>query len=899
MGLSVSNSDSDQQKSVDYIILGNHVNKQSGAWVPNGKPISSGSLPWCDLVKHVTDNQIAENKGHVRLFIPGTLVEKPRENDRGQILTNENIKHLSFLALDIEGGGTKGKPQKLVEIEEIIGIAEYLQSRPFESWFFNSYSDGQFGKGRRGRIIVPISAPIDPTTYGQERGQQGRWWSENVFWALSEEILGPWYKHEGIKAGLEGAKLFCNKYYRRSSPPNADPDLEPWINFVPGSHFDPHPFVEQANKNAAISKVATAARRTNTGHGLDRKDLTRSANNWSRSKDHLVKMAGLALRRVLKGETESDEGSGFTVLNTLCCQLVKDHKPFDPAVVSREIFTGSCQIWAQRSGKSLESELAYVEKHLRHWFEKDELYTVKRIEEKIAKKVDDLASSGRETDYTPEEIVKLKAFGPWLLEKEGETWVLVMQDDGEPRYLGPRSNERSAALFAAQKLIPSKVRCKETTKEGGAKIRSVKDMIADFGRSLDEVRGSMVAETTIYDKRTNTLTVAPTPLCRREPVFHEDIDQYLKIIGGTEYERLCDYIAVYPDLNSLLPALVLHGRKSGGKTFLAKCLASPWSKDGEPAPATLKNMLSDHPDGILRSPVVLADEHIPKDRQNKPRMEDLRELITKKEHEVNPKYGRKYSISGYVRVVCTVNDLKLLAGEDAESKHAQEASIDRFFLLSFPDTAREFLERLPYGRKTEWLTGSFSEHMFYLQQQRFVAQPAGRWRVQPTGGEQVAETLAISTYRADNICSWLLNFLENPGSLYAYSQTNDKSLPAFKTNFIEFGIRATVNSLRVRPKTIDECWSIYGRGNKPTYSSLMATIRNLAQDPDRRQKLALPDNNTVNVYEIDIMKLCNWGEQFGLTVTDFSDMLLKAVEKAKEAEEKIKINNNAVFKSLS
>lgn len=895
----MSNSVTEQQKPVDYIILGNHVNKQSGAWVPNGKPISSGSLPWSTLVQHVTDNQIAENKGHVRLFIPGALVEKPRENDKGQILTNENIKHLSFLAFDIEGGGTKGKPQKLVELEEIVGIAEYLSTRQFESWFFNSYSDGLFGKGRRGRIIVPITSPIDPSTYGQERVQQGRWWSENVFWALSEEILGPWYKHEGIKAGLEGAKLFCNKYYRRSSPPNLDPDCEPWINTVIGPHFDPHPFVEQANKNAAIAKIATAARKTLTGQGIDKKDLTRAANNWSRSKDIPTKTAGLALRRVLKGETEADEGSGFSILNNLCCQMVKEFKLFDPAVVAKEVFTGSCQIWSQRSGKSLEVELSYVEKQLQHWFEKDEQYAVKRIEERIAKKTADLASAGRENDYTPEEKAKLNAFGPWLLEREGETWVLVMQDDGQPKYLGPRSNERSAALFAAQKLIPSKLRCKETTKEGGSKVRSIKDMIADFGRSLDDVRGSMVAETTIYDKRTNTLTVAPTPLCRREPVFHEDIDLYLKIIGGKEYERLCDYISVYMDLNALLPALVLHGRKSGGKTFLAKCLASPWSKDNEPAPATLKNMLSDHPDGILRCPVVLADEHIPRDRQNKPRTEDLRELITKKEHEVNPKYGRKYSIYGYVRVVCTVNDLKLLAGEDAESKHAQEASIDRFFLLSFPDTSREFLEHLPHDRKTEWLNGSFAEHMFYLQQSRSVGAPTGRWRVQPTGGEQLAETLAFSTYRADNVCSWLLNFLENPGSLYAYSQTSDKSLPAFKTGFIEFGVRATPNSLRVRPKTLDECWSVYGRGTKPTYSSLMTTIRNLSEDPDRRQKLTLPDNNIVNVYEIDIDKLCNWGEQFGLTAEDFKEMLLKAVEKAKEAEEKIKTNKNSVFKSLS
>jgi predicted P-loop ATPase len=349
--------------------LGNHFNDAKKCWVPNGTPLEgiAGETvsDWTRLLSFITEDRRSEDKGKIKLFIPGKLFDDALPNDKGSTLINENIEHLSFIAIDIEGGGTPDKPASLLTDEDLIGINEHLSKLPFETVFFNSYSDNQWNKGRRGRILVPLAEPICPSAIGIERKAQGRWWSHFIFIPLIEHIIGPWVRHPGIRAGLEGAKLFCGKYYLRSAPLNA---TDTWlVHNNPGTFFNPTEIIKElAHKADSLTNVAS---QDVTGVGIPPSKIKRILKTWQNADSIAENKAAVSLAKVLKGEKESEPGAGFDTNNNLCRLLVQYCYPFDPKVVAAELFSKSCEAWARTSKQSLDWELAYVETNLKHWLD--------------------------------------------------------------------------------------------------------------------------------------------------------------------------------------------------------------------------------------------------------------------------------------------------------------------------------------------------------------------------------------------------------------------------------------------------------------------------------------------------------------------------------------------------
>lgn len=348
------------------VFLGNFFRPEEGLWKPEGRPLGATHTTWNELFDYLTKDRRVASKGEAKLFLPGKLIDEPIENEKGSTLLNENVEHLSFLAIDIEGGGTPDKPQPLLTDDDILDIADRLQSLPYETVFFNSYSDGAQFKGRRGRILVPFAVPVDPAQFGQMRKTQGKWWSRYIFMALAKEILGDCMLHPGVRAGLEGAKLLAGKYYVRSAP--QQPPEDPWLmRFGEGTYFDPTMIVAKASERA--SELMEIGERDATGLGIPPTKLKKVLKRWQDSDNLDENRAFQAMQKVMKGECESAPGAGFDTNNLVCRLLAKHCSPFDPQVVARELFTKSCQAWAAISSQSLEHELLYVEKNLRHWHE--------------------------------------------------------------------------------------------------------------------------------------------------------------------------------------------------------------------------------------------------------------------------------------------------------------------------------------------------------------------------------------------------------------------------------------------------------------------------------------------------------------------------------------------------
>lgn len=853
---------------IRYLVVGTKM--VDGHLVPAGRPKSQQREAWSAFLERLRESKVISDKASIDLFVPGPFCDKPIPNVKGSTLLNENIGCIDFLVFDIEGGGTPKNPEAQIADAELEELRAWLKARPFETVFFNSFSDGLPGKGRRGRILVPISTPIVPDDYGQARHSQSSWW-HSVFRTLAKHVLGKWYDHPGIRSGLESAKDLRRAYYFRASPPPSAGGAAPWFDHNnSGNPLNAHPYVQNATElRADVPETSFLG----SGLGIDEALLKKTLRKWDQSTNPQLRSAALAMRKVLAGDEWSERGAGHQTIVSLTFQLALAFRPFDPKAVVAQYFLPSCQLWGD-----FERTRANVEEAFTSALRKLDAQDKGKLLEQEKEHVETLKAVGRSGDYTPEELQRLRTFGPWILSLDGKYWFLRLDEKGEPEYVGPKTTPDGAAQYAAQIFAPAKLRCWNLG-DDGRKLRTIRDMRADFGRELSLVQGSLALERTVYNEQENSLTLAHTPLCIREPKFSPDIDTYLKIVAGVECGRLLDYLTMYPDLNRLLPALVLLGPKDHGKTFLARCLASVWSRSNNPQPTTLKNLLSTHPDGLLKSPVVLADEYIPRDFRQRPRTEEMRELITAKNHEVNQKYGLKLLVEGYCRVVISINDLKLLAGDDAESRHAQKASIDRFFLLEFPPAAEAFLKSTPYSRLSEWLEGDFAAHIFHLVSERKVEKAQGRWWVRPSGGEKIAEVLSVSTTSADSVCSWIYGFLEDPATLYTRVGGDETDLSVRVVNV------AGRYALRVRPRTIFETWGIYARSTPPRYGALMSALRNLASS-SARQKLTMPGRGTMHAYDLDLAKLSAWSEQHEIPAEDFLELLREAATVGNEHAER-------------
>jgi predicted P-loop ATPase len=362
----------------DCVWLGTWFCVPENCWKPLGIPLDapndSTCTPWNELARFITEDRRVKDKGEVKLFIPGKLHEELRVNDTKSTLINENVQHLSFLAIDIEGGGTEATPAPFLTDEDIAGIASRLAGLQFQTQFYNSHNDGAPGKGRRGRILVPLAAPIVPAEYGQTRESQGTWWSRHIFIPLVEHVIGDWIRHPGIRSGVEGAKILCGKYYVRSAP--ADSTADTWCFRFGENHpfLDARDLVRQANVRAA--QLGEIGMRDATGMGIPSAKLKRTLKLWQNSEDVDDIRAHATFEKIARGERGAEEGAGFDTFNLLCRKLAKHCRPFDPKVVAKELFERSCRAWAEVSKKPVEFELDWVAKRLKFWletFEKDAL----------------------------------------------------------------------------------------------------------------------------------------------------------------------------------------------------------------------------------------------------------------------------------------------------------------------------------------------------------------------------------------------------------------------------------------------------------------------------------------------------------------------------------------------
>ena len=214
------------------------------------------------------------------------------------------------------------------------------------------------------------------------------------------------------------------------------------------------------------------------------------------------------------------------------------------------------------------------------------------------------------------------------------------------------------------------------------------------------------------------------------PVFHPQVDEWLRLFGGSDPERFLDWLAVATMTRFPVCALYVHGLPGSGKSMLLQGLASMWGG----APVPFSNVAADFNASLLDSPIISADEGIPADKGDL--SETFRNLVANSVHDVRIKYQANATLHACLRLVITANEMDALDFRKTLSGRSLQAIVERVLYLDQDDAPVEYLKKLGgraatahWAQRSPGTPGLIGEHLLWLRENRQVTSD-GRFLVE-------------------------------------------------------------------------------------------------------------------------------------------------------------------------
>jgi hypothetical protein len=362
-------------------------------------------------------------------------------------------------------------------------------------------------------------------------------------------------------------------------------------------------------------------------------------------------------------------------------------------------------------------------------------------------------------DYTDADILKFVAAQNSTVEEFKRRWIIQFFDsfyvfvNGHYKYPVPRTSLLTKLRDDLAPAEPQGIRLWTLNSEGGARKMNIQEIMDTYGVVARQARGSITLTDSFYDSETEIYWEALCPPRVIVPEFDQNVDIWLRLLGGNEAESLLDWVATVTRLDEQTSALYMSGKAGAGKTLLAHGLARLWTEGGptELADAVGGNFNS----GIGRCPLVFGDEDMSCTTA------DLRRLIGSSAHTLKRKYLPNMELSGALRVILADNNGRMLEGEDLGQDDI-EAVASKFLRIDVSDRPVNFLKALGGKQGTQdWVDGDrIAAHALWLKQNRVVV-PGGRFLVNGHVGK-MTRLLASRSKSSGLICEWIMGFVEQP-----------------------------------------------------------------------------------------------------------------------------------------
>lgn len=671
---------------------------------------------------------------------------------------------------------------------------------PFEYIVYTTHKHGSaFGEPRI-RVILPTAEIIDPKDF------KSIWLNFNVF---TNEINDPSTKNPSR------------------------------LNFLP-STFDLQKAWHFHNEGEWISIHKIPSSRKTDNSYIQLPDFLRRMNN-----DNPLKSA---LRNVYSGQSFAEVGHRHETILKLTYWIASIEDKLNYQDI-KKLFNSSLETMRYQ----LEAPTI------------DEVWTsytgaIEKIKAQKLEKIQSYQSQGQ-GQYTADELVAIaqaqnttpdRLFDKWILQSTGGGWFL--NDKGE--YVGPvHKDDMATAIYIYLKRAPVRT---VTLTQNSFKYRPVVDVVRECSSLVHQVVSDLTAQKTYYDTDTSTIYEAVRPYREVKPKYDPQFDRWLKIVGGSLYEKLVDWLSCCPDLSKLLCAVYFDGPPSTGKTLLAMGLAKIWT-DGPPADIEL--ILSNFNDELVRCPLILADEEIPRQYYKQNVTATLRSMISTTTRTLKRKYKPTSELKGAIRLILTANNEFLLSTKEGASAQDLEAIAQRFLYVPVPKEAADFLETLSRETKQLWADKIIAQHTMWLCENHVVEKPGKRFWIEGDVS-QMHRLLITGSYWTSLCCEWLVRYLMNP-------RPQDS-----KQNGL---IRIYEGELLVNEQGIIDGWSLYVKIIPQCETSKIGqALRSISKGSRRQLRWK---NDRIRYRIVDVDHLISWSNQYNI---GDSDVIMKRLSEGAE-----------------
>lgn len=375
--------------------------------------------------------------------------------------------------------------------------------------------------------------------------------------------------------------------------------------------------------------------------------------------------------------------------------------------------------------------------------------------------------------YTETELLRFAAIQKCTVEELKNRWIIVNNGScwifGAKGYRSAVRHSMDIAIAVKKFLAPVPPSLVspagidwELSVGAGTKEKTIDRIVSEYSSLATKHVLDMTIEASYYDANEEAFYERVCPLRKLEPVYDEQIDIWLRLLGGKNAEVLLNWCATCSDLSRPSCGIYVHGSKGCGKNMLAEGVARLWNT----APTPIKSLTGNFNSAIANCPVVFADEEMPKGITSG----FLRSLCAKTSHEFTKKQAHESSVNGCVRLIIAANNPDLLnfSKEDFTVDDIN-AIASRILYFKCDPQAAEYLTSLGGFEGTkDWINKDrVAKHLLWLKETRDVKK-GSRFLVEG-GLDIVHRNLATNGATRERTVEWICRAMiefwaeKNPG----------------------------------------------------------------------------------------------------------------------------------------
>lgn len=401
--------------------------------------------------------------------------------------------------------------------------------------------------------------------------------------------------------------------------------------------------------------------------------------------------------------------------------------------------------------------------------------------------------------YTPEQIVQFakdQGVEPeffklrWIIQHDSSYYVFV-----NGVYKSPVGRE-SLLTHLRDDLAPAEsvgVDLWTWSTKGNLRQKNMPELLRDYATGARHLKGSLCLDRSFFDAASETFWEAVCSVRDIKPVYHQQIDHWLHLLGGDQSGKLLDWIATALRLDLQSSALYVSGEAGAGKTMLAHGLSRLWSTSG---PTLLENVADTNFNAdIARCPLIFGDEQV------KCSTSELRRLVGSSAHTLKRKYLANVDLDGALRIILADNSGKLIQS-DGLGGADMGAVASKFLHITVTKKPAEYLRSIGGRAGTDgWVDqDKIAEHAMWIAFNREVT--LGNRLAVEGALDRMARLLVVQDRVTGVLCEWISSYIADP--LLSVSQFN--------------GARIGGGKILVSSEVIARFWTSYIKSERNVFS---------------------------------------------------------------------------------